>query len=242
MNKIINDKIREGAKNIFPKEYCSIIYVDRYGIVQIKELDNISNSPEKDFEFDSLEILKIEQERGDVLAICHSHPESNNGIRFSTKDIEYSEELGIHYYLYDVKSDSFKIYEPTTYEHKPLENRVFVLGFWDCYTLCRDYYKEKGVKMGYYLPPKDKIYYSNEDDFERFAEKEGFFEVPFKEAKEGDILLFKIGKSRYGNHIGIYMNNMRILHQTKSNISKVSELDGRWMSFFYKSFRHKSFM
>lgn len=239
MNSAIKQKVKEHALKDAPNEACGFVCVNAYGEVTVLPCENLARNKTNRFSIDPRKNLEAEK-IGHIAAFYHSHhsdflDESVN--RFSTEDLDTSYESCLPALLYVTANDSWHYSQPSTYTPVPLLGRPFVGGVWDCYCLVRDYYKlNKKVSMGYYFPPENPSISCN-FGYEENMSKENFHEVPLEEAREGDVLLFKI-HSEFINHCGVYVGNNKFIHQPANSISTESTLDERYLSKIYKVMRY----
>lgn len=121
-----------------------------------------------------------------------------------------------------------EIFIPDRYfEEFDYENRPFIHGLFDCYTLVRDYYKRN---FNIFLPT------NIQRDWEWWQKGENLYlenakDCSFEEAheiKKHDVLLMKIN-SPVPNHAAIYIGDGKILHHMSGRFSTVQDL-----TFSYK--------
>jgi hypothetical protein len=116
-----------------------------------------------------------------------------------------------------------EIFIPNRYfENAELENRPFLHGLFDCYTLLRDYYKRN---FDVYLPTNiqrnwewwaqgENLYVDNAKDY-------SFEEV--SDIQKHDVLIMKIGSSM-PNHGAVYLGEGKILHHLAGRFSTTQDL------------------
>lgn len=116
-----------------------------------------------------------------------------------------------------------EVFIPDRYfENKNLENRPFLHGVFDCYTLIRDYYKKE---FNVYLPTNiqrnwewwlqgENLYLDN-------AKYYDFAEVT--EVQKHDVLVMKVASS-VPNHGAIYLGDGKILHHMAGRFSTIQNL------------------
>jgi len=243
MNKYIKDQVREHCLSAVPQEACGLVacnYVT--GAVTVYPCENKAVDKLTQFEVDLKDFVYCREKYGEIIAVYHSHssPDFGRGVGFSPQDIDQCNECLTPFLLYTHPEDEFLYLEPEGYQRKPLVGRPFVRGLWDCYTICRDYYRQGGLELGYYFPPEDDAL-DGYDHFEANFEKEGFKEIPFSEAKKGDALLFKVGKSETINHAGIFLGGKSILHQPIKGISCIIDIDHRLMKYHHMVVRNTDY-
>jgi len=108
------------------------------------------------------------------------------------------------------------------FENHEYENRPFLHGLFDCYTLVRDYYKNN---FGIYLPTNIQRNWewwnSGENLYLENAKKSSFEEV--NDIKKHDVLIIKIS-SPVPNHAAIYLGANKILHHMAGRFSTIQDL------------------
>lgn len=121
-----------------------------------------------------------------------------------------------------------EVFIPDRYfEDFDYENRPFIHGLFDCYTLVRDYYKRN---FNIFLPT------NIQRDWEWWQKGENLYlenakDCSFEEAqdiKKHDVLLMKIN-SPVPNHAAIYIGDGKILHHMSGRFSTTQDL-----TFSYK--------
>ncbi len=242
MNKQINDEVKKHCISEAPREACGLIACDlKSGIVKVFPCKNSARDKLNKFKISTEDFLKCRSNYGSIISTYHSHcnPELGSKIGFSTKDVEICNECMIPFLLYTHPEGEFSFLEPEGYQSQEIIGRPYIRGFWDCYTLCRDYYRNKGIYLNYYFPPKDDAI-NDYDHFESNFKKEGFREIPFKEAAEGDLFLFRVGKSKTINHASIFLGGVKILSHSFGSKASVKEVDGRLMKYLHIIVRYES--
>lgn len=121
-----------------------------------------------------------------------------------------------------------EIFIPDRYfEEFDYENRPFIHGLFDCYTLVRDYYKRN---FNIFLPTniqRDWEWWQKGENLYLENAKDCSFEEA-QEIKKHDVLLMKIN-SPVPNHAAIYIGDGKILHHMSGRFSTVQDL-----TFSYK--------
>lgn len=121
------------------------------------------------------------------------------------------------------------------------KGRQFKLGSSDCYSLIREYYKEKyNVKLPDYARPEDYWNYGFNLFKELFA-KNGFFmlEENPETWQEGDVFLIALG-SEHATHAAIFLGENKILHHPPYRLSTIESYKGIWRNKTVMRVRHIS--
>lgn len=212
------------AKACYPNECCGLII--RVGSKQeVMCGRNISDHPRHHFVLHPLDFGAAE-DAGEILAIYHSHCEESPVENVGDKTVSEKNDLPIVCVGLTRKPDGefeepqWNIYKPTGWKH-PLENRPFIYGVLDCFTLLQDYYHEK---LNIDLP--DLAYggawWNREDIFGKNLESFGF--VPVRRPLEHDIIVMKLQgqgmpPAKFANHVSIYVGDGMMLHQGPGHLS-----------------------
>lgn len=113
-------------------------------------------------------------------------------------------------------------YLPDRYtERHQYQNRPFLHGIFDCYTLVRDYYRRE---FGLWLPANIQRTYGwweqGDNLYVDGAPKYGFSSVP--DVKRHDLIVMKLGP--VPNHGAIYLGDGKILHHIGGRFSCVQRM------------------
>lgn len=121
----------------------------------------------------------------------------------------------------------------------PLMEREFVFNVQDCLSLTADWmYETHGIE----LPecPRDWNWFENgERHIDDLWGPWGFEELDISQAREGDLILFRM-HTDYTNHMGIYLGGNRLLHHALGQLSCVDNLAKyQRRGFIHKIVRHR---
>lgn len=223
----IESKVREHARQQFPKESCGFILKDgRY-----LPLPNLAENPEQEFAIDSKHYVR----HADNLAcVVHSHP--NGPAHPSEMDMQMQRDTSVPWGIVVLNADGKDreiFYWGDFDEPLPLIGRQFRHGVSDCYALVRDWYwKACGVR----LPMGVRRHEWWEEDVQEgnlfFNNYERanlvLLESPeLKDIKIGDIIVGKIA-GKVPNHCGVYIGNNQILHHFAGRLSKRDLINTLW--------------
>ena len=233
LNKYIKREIKAQALEQVPEECCGLV-IDVDGKLDIFPCTNSSIDNERHFKIPPKEYVKASR-IGKVKAVYHSHC---NGLKnFSEFDKLNSQNHNIEFILYVIKNDSFLSYLPNC-KYNSYVGRELVLGEQDCGSLVRDFYEnELSIKINDY--ERDESWLENpKDTLDKYYEDEGFKRVD--DLKTFDCVFFKMKKTGPSSHVGIYLGNDLILHQT-GGVNGYSRIEGydRWKKFTNYVIRHK---
>lgn len=153
---------------------------------------------------------------GQVMAVCHSHPDAPSTP--SGADLAACAASRRPWYI--LGSDGLQRIDP---KPVPLESRVFDYGHRDCWSLVRDWFLEhRGVRLLDFART-EKFWERGESPYTENAVAWGFREIQRNEIEEGDVLLMRV-KSRVPNHAAIYLGGERILHHMWGQLSREEPL------------------
>lgn len=203
------EQIQRSAVEVYPNEMCGFLLPDSF-----VRVTNYSHTPDKSFIISALDRVLYPN----AIAVVHTHV-ANGYTHFdirtpSVEDCEGQEKSGLPWLIYStdgltISSEPIQI---PRYPNPNYENRPFITGFSDCYSIVQDWY---WFNLGIVLKPH--IVYSVKDivtgktTFDNFIKEFGFYEIPLSNLQEGDLLLLNNGTGSR-NHLGIYTDG-KVLHQ-----------------------------
>ena len=204
--------IEEHTLKCYPEEMCGFLTADSFIPVV-----NTSETPEKSFNINSLEIVKHYYS---IVAIVHSHtrdkkkPEVFDLRTPSYADFTNQKKLPFPWLI--VGCEGLTVTDPLQFPRVPSQEYIGRRFQWfinDCYSLVQDFYR---FELGIIL--KDAVITADYQDirdlsgvFMPYIEDYGFHEVKLEEIQEGDLVLLDNG-GKVDNHLGIYTDG-KILHQ-----------------------------
>lgn len=213
----------------FPKESVGVIVRNKY-----IALENIHENPGTDFRVDSKTLLNLSND-DDIQCILHSH---NNFPHASKKDMEAQIYTDVPWGIINLKQGNVMdvFFFGDSLPTQDLIGRQFYGGVYDCYSLVRDWYREK-YKV--FLPniPREWDYWNNPNGNKHFEEnlitlfKRGEWKLvkDKKDLQEGDGLLFKLQGSKVWNHCAIYIGNSLIAQHMEKRLSRTEPIySGMW--------------
>lgn len=216
-----------------PREACGLVIVERGRQIYVP----CRNMAEGDDQFAlAPEDYAAAEDRGEVVAVVHSHP--NASANPSEADRVACEASGLPWWIVGVPSGVWRPLQPCGYR-APLVGREFVHGILDCYALIRDYYAEQ-----LHTPLPD---FSRADGWwdrgqnlylDNFATA-GFVEVPLAELREHDVVLMQV-MAPVPNHAGVYLGHNVILHHLHGRLSSRDVFGGFFLKNATHALRHRT--
>lgn len=205
VSKKILQQAKEHAKNHYPNESCGLIISTEQGR-EYYPCDNLSMSANDNFILNPEDYAKAE-DKGEILAIVHSHPDKS--ARPSMADRVSCELHGLPWLILSEPDVGEEWLNPTGYK-APLLGREFSHGILDCWTLCRDWYaREWGLELIDF--ERSNLWWEDKNSpslYEENYEKAGFYKIPdMTKPQRGDMIIFQVGRTEHPNHAGIYLGN-----------------------------------
>ncbi len=163
----------------------------------------------------------------------HSHP--TGPAAFSDEDVDTAEELALPMYVVALNDAGLPpvwlSYVPRSYHVSPL-GREFAWGEADCLETVRIHYRQE---LGIYLTDYDRD--DSFRDTQSSAIMDGFATEGFTNlgadptlALPNDVLLFNTDGRRFPHHLAVFTGRNRVLHHPYGGLSRVDDLDERWLS------------
>lgn len=232
---------REHAMDEYPQEAVGAVVEGAHGRVYMP-LQNVSDDPTHKFEIGARPLLPM-------LAIIHSHT-MDQSVAPSRVDMESQQATHIPWGI--IRCDGLNTSPISWFGDQvpvaPLLGRQFVSGHHDCWGLVRDVYR---TQFGIVLPnfPRDENWYKDAAPhgkaLDLFSVEHiigmGATVIAQSEAREGDVVLGKIGRTGVVNHCGLLLGNGLVLHQLEGRLSR-REPVGPWMRYIRYVVRHNKFM
>ena len=231
-------KIIQYAESQPHEEVCGFVLLGKDLTVSVLPMKNEHEQPDKCFSISPKKFIDYKINYT-ILGVYHSHPSTAE--QPSEYDIKTSEELGIPYLIYSIKTKKFYLYCPESYDVETIIGRPYVKGFYECTSIFRDYFNLKLNKNiskynnNYWLPEKDveanKLLNSILDKH--------FLKVNKTKIRKHDVIVFQLKESKRC-HVGVYEGDDYFVHQPNKELSCKQMLDERWQSKIKEVYRHNS--
>jgi proteasome lid subunit RPN8/RPN11 len=225
----------------YPDESCGLAYEDEYVAIR-----NVHDKPKEEFAMDPAQFAAVIAEKGDPVAVLHSHPGGPDHPTYHDAIAQY--ESGLPWGIISLEGRSIRdiFFWGDDVAIAPYEGRPFKHNVYDCFALARDFQrKEFGITTIPNYPREPKWWDKKDADsmfMSRFTEA-GFEEVDFNGMKRGDCLLMSIRAAGVINHCGVYTGGDGMLHHLYGGDGKmmVSSHDNLYVfkRFVRHVFRHK---
>ena len=202
------------AKDQDPKESCGLL-LNIKGKERYFPCRNLSMTAFQCFIIDPEDYIKADN-TGDIIAVVHSHPVTPPVP--SQSDKVACEQSGLVWHIVNPKTESWGYLKPTGYK-APILGREWAWGVTDCYTLVRDWYKEKlNINLIDWQRPTTLEDFNKDPMFEKCAEETGFRELNADEKLiNGDLLFMSIFSNNL-NHVAIFIDG-DVLHHLADRLS-----------------------
>lgn len=235
INDVIIDVVRKHAAATDKRECCGVIIIENDQQIYVP----CRNIAARDEHFDIHEEDWIAAEdRGEVIAICHSHPYEQP--EPSQADLTECEVHGVEWLIVNHPLGHYKIIAPTGYV-TPLIGRDFSEGILDCLSLARDYYAEKQPQI--VIPrysyergwlQRGKTYFM--DHYEEC----GFVKVTDGSLKAYDAILMMITTHETPDHCGVITPEGKLIHHMYGQKSREAIYGGWYRKCTAAVLRHRS--
>ena len=226
----IKNKIIEISNNNKNEEICGLV-IKRFDNLLVFECENVAFHKKNHCVLNPLDYIKADK-MGEIIAHFHSQDEDG----YSNTDFINACGHNIFSIIYCKKNENFYIIDP---KNKNYLNLDFKIGENDCFSLVRNFYKDRfNIIINNY--ERNENWYKKDPNIilNNFT-KENFKEIDTKDIKENDVLIFNIGG--VSQHFAIYMGNNFILHHPFNSVSIINELTNSLKNRIIKVVRHNNF-
>ncbi|MFT4172829.1 MAG: C40 family peptidase [Rhodocyclaceae bacterium] len=212
------------AAQCLPRECCGLVVRDAAGERYIP-CRNIAMRSD-DFEIDPDDFMHAE-DAGEIVMVAHSHV--FEPARPSLADLVGCESSGLPWLIVQAQSGVHVVIEPNGFE-APLIGRPYRYGVLDCWTLVRDWFHQvRGIALDP-ISAEEGWDKKGLDLFRLHMGAQGFIEIGADEAAPGDVPLMQFGTT-VPNHIGVLLEDGRLLHHCKDRDSSVDVFGRHWRQY-----------
>lgn len=206
-----------------PREACGLFVTAADGLVTYWPCRNLAQDeadgqPAQDFILDP-EDYRSASRAGTIVAVVHSHPD---GFPLPTQaDLASCELWGVPWHIVSPHLGDgeglWHAFEPSGFR-APLLGRQWSWGVHDCWGLVRDWYADHGMEIKDFVRPVDPNEFLRKPLFAELFREAGFGAVD-DEIRPGDCALMSIGRSHGLNHVGVFTEELRLLHHLQGRLS-----------------------
>lgn len=242
VTKQLFETMKEAGLRNYPNESCGLIYKRGTKGIAV-ECKNIAGDPKHNFLISADDYAQTLC-KGEIIGCWHNHCGSD--AKPSDADKQGCENTELTWFIGEVHKngdkltfgDKIEVLAPTGFM-QPLEGRNYCYGTFDCYTLVRDYYKQKfNIDLGEFQR-EDDPWLTTKNYFADKAEELGFEKIN-GEPKVGDVFLIQMGNTGDPDHVAIYVGEDRILHQIMGRLSGTAIYGGSyWQEHTISHLRYK---
>ena len=202
------------AKEQDPKESCGLL-LNIKGKEIYHPCRNLAITDHQCFIIDPEDYVKAD-DRGEIIAIIHSHPITPPTP--SQADKVSCEHSNLPWHIVNPRTEKWGYCEPTGYKPRLL-GRQWVWAVTDCWTLVRDWYKEeKNIQLRDYKRPTTPEEFYKNPLLEILLPERGFKLLePNELLMNGDVLAMDMGFGKL-NHVAIFLNG-EVLHHLTDRLS-----------------------
>lgn len=213
------------AQAAAPEECCGFLIQEGRTQVYLP-VSNAAAEKTETFAIDAEDFVNA-QERGEILAVVHSHPSGE--LFLSGADRQMQNQLRLPFVL--AVSGSLKVFRPVPL----LRGRPFEYGVADCAALVRDAFHLAGVDLD------DHERTDLETDAERgellaHGLAQGFVQVDADGIRVGDVLL--TGTDGRPEHAALYIGDNEMLHHAFDTLSRREPYNDFWRRRTLAVLRH----
>lgn len=214
MREKLMNAIRRHVATEYPKEACGVVVQTRHSQIFIP-CRNVAERPADTFTL-SPDDYQAALAQGEIIMIVHSHPDVVSLVP-SEMDRIQCDWSGTEWGIMSWPDGDFCTLTPRV--ERDYVGRQWVLGYADCWTLIREYYRrEFGLSLGDYSVPYEWWENGGERLYDDNWQHEGFVEVEPRDMQPGDIIMMSI-QAGVTNHAAVFLGDNIILHHMSGHLS-----------------------
>lgn len=213
MLKKILDPFKAYATAKQPEEACALV-IQKGRKQELVLCKNTHPEPEEHFRISEKEWADAE-DRGDIVAVLHSHPGDGARPIASDRDIQQCNATGVTWGIYAPDCDEYAEIVP---QERSLIGRPFILGSDDCWGLIMAWHKKQGVDLSDW-----RVNYPWwEDQYPDNLYQDNWYKEGFRESelKSGCMVIMQVSANKW-NHAGVITEDGQLLHHIYDEPSAV---------------------
>lgn len=224
MRQKIISAVMAHAKDAYPEECCGLV-VQKGRQQRYVRCNNVAENPMEQFMIAPEAFAEAESDSWVVVAIAHSHPGDGATTQPSQLDIAQCDMSQVPWIIASWPEGDIREIMPAA-EVRPLLERPFVHGIWDCYAIVRDWYQlERGITLPNFKRT-DGWWNRGENLYMKHYAEAGF--VPATgEIQIGDVIIMQI-RADEPNHGGVYIGDGTMMHHLYGQLSNRVPYGGYW--------------
>ncbi|GKX46083.1 C40 family peptidase [Pectobacterium carotovorum] len=222
LSKLIITEILAHAEQDYPRECCGVIVQNGRKQRYVK-CRNTASEPNDQFSMSPEDYAEAE-DSGAIIAIVHSHPDATT--QPSNLDHAQCDLSQLPWIIASWPEGDIRTIMPTE-GVKPLLERPFVHGIWDCYAIVRDWYQlERSITLPDF-ERSDGWWDRGENLYMKHYAEAGFIAVS-SELQPGDVIIMQV-RADEPNHAGVYVGNGEMVHHMHGQLSQKVPYGGYWL-------------
>jgi proteasome lid subunit RPN8/RPN11 len=230
MTQALQQQFEIHATACAPKEAVALVLADQ-DRTHLKLVENVHHEPTRAFA-----ISEGDWDQPGICSVVHSHVTTPSTP--SRVDRVMCEETKVPWHIFSLKTRMWDVIVPSGYT-VPLAGREFIWGVFDCFSLVRDYYRERLQIDFPNVPRPFEFWKQGLDLFSQYYEQCGF--TPVKTLQKYDVLGISLGSS-LPNHCALLVENGLIFHHPSGRLSCNSIYGGLWLKNTVHILRHQKFL
>lgn len=217
----------------YPRESCGLVIIQRGRQVYVP-CRNMALDRDQ-FIIDPNDYAAAD-ERGEILAVIHSHPDIPPTP--SQADLAGCSASGLAWHIVSLPAGQWSEIYPSGYI-APLVGREWAFGTLDCYSIIRDWYRqERSIELPDFYRQDDFWKRGENLYMDNFA-KAGFHEIAVNDLCCGDVILMTNG-SAMPTHGAVYLGDGMIIHHVQNRLSSREIYGGIWQKNTVGALRYGS--
>jgi len=222
------------AADDYPNECCGVV-IQNGRRQKYLRCRNIAPKPTEQFSLAPEDYAAAEDE-GTIVAIAHSHPDATT--QPSQLDIAQCDVTRLPWIIASWPEGDSRELLPRE-GIKPLIGRPFVHGFWDCYAIVRDWYRqEKGITLPDFT--REDGWWNRGENLYMKHYAEAGFDTAHGELQVGDVIVMQI-QANEPNHAAVYIGDGIIIHHMYGQLSTRVPYGGYWIEKTITTLRHAGY-